>query len=171
MTAQGAPQSAPTALCLSHIPDPPDAVPAVIRHEQRTIRRDGNACRASPLAVRTWINNKPCEEVFDRSRLAILKGNKDDLCAVRRRPIPRSVQRDEQPVPEALRKLHACIERNADRRRVSGYQHVRYDRTLYKVRFALRDARVDVGSDVRIGPTVKTALLDRRRIFGRRIIA
>ena len=99
-------------LCLTFVPNSPNPIPAVIRDEHGAIGSNGHSNRSSPLAVLVGVYNEAGEKVFNHSGLPVLEGNKDDLRAIRRRAVPGSMQRDEQPIAVTLRELVARVERN-----------------------------------------------------------
>src|SRR5918996_665196 len=79
--------------------DLPDAVRAVIGHEQAAVTRHGHADgpapprqRFSPGAV---IDDEAGEEVFERTGLAVVHRKERDLVARRHRAVPRPVERHE----------------------------------------------------------------------------
>src|SRR4030095_1190045 len=117
------------------ISDPPNLVPPIVGHQQRSIFAHERADRPAPGATGTSFgDDPPRQKIFDRTRrLAVLERNKRDSIAGKFRSIPRSVKPDERTVSITLRKLRAGIKRQADGSRMRRQQNVRNNGTLNEV--------------------------------------
>src|SRR5262249_21388815 len=143
-------------LCgLSGITNPPNPISTVVGNQHGSIWSNSHTDRTAPLRIRHRIDDEAAKEVLNRAEFATLKWNKDDLCAVGRRAIPRSVQRHEQAIPIPLRELRAGIESDAERSGVCRNQNIGYDCALHEIGLALGYARVDVSARVTVGPTIE----------------
>src|SRR5207247_5382331 len=118
-----------------------------------------------------WIGNQPSQERHGiGERLAVLEGHKRDLVSGTNRTVPRAMFRYECAAAVALRKLLPGIKCELDRRHVSSEQHIGNDGPRNAFRMFLLHACIDVVADVAVRPAVESAVFQRRKVIGRKIV-
>src|SRR5207253_6512366 len=104
-------------------------------------------------------------------RFAILERHKRNLVSRTRRPVPRTMLRDECAAPIAFRELLSGVERELQRCNMRSQQHIRNDGSRYKLGTLLFHAAVDVTADVAVWPSVESVIFQRREVIRGKIIA
>ena len=162
--------SAPREASLSLIRHAPDRAAAVVADEQRTVRRDRDADRATPDAL-VVADEADQKILILAGRLAVLHHQPHDFVAGALGPVPRAVQRDEGVALVVGGKLIRAIERDGERRGMRLNENVGRRDVAREIRPLVLVARVLMVAEIVPGPAIEGALRDMRRIVGRQIVA
>src|SRR5690349_5916196 len=153
------------------IGNPPDGVVAILAHQQRSILQLTQTNRTSPNFFARRVGHPTGNEIVITSHwFSILESHPDNLVAGPFRAVPRSAQRDDCIPLKFFGEHLSLIKQNIDCRRVRLKEQIRRDGLLHHV-VVSRIAWLRMRTDIRIRPSVESAILNVSQIVGRKIVA
>ena len=137
------------------------------------LRRDGEpgGPAEDPRAVLALDPEAGDEGLVMGRRTAVLERHAGDHVAARLGRIPRAVQRDEGVAAVFGGELRAVVEDQAERRRVRFEQQVGHDGRGDQIGPLRTQARLRIGAQIGVGPTVERAVLEACQIIGHQAVA
>src|SRR5215475_15883004 len=156
--------------CVGHAPNRPTSV---VGNQQRPVFHYCQRSGASPhLGTMLTRHPEAGHEILVASvRSAVFEPYPNNFIARRLRAVPGALKRHECIPAILCRELAAVVEYHVQDRRVRLEQHVRDNCCFDFVRRPMCKARLRVGTDIGVGPTVKRTLLDASEVIGRKIVA
>src|SRR6516225_8708074 len=158
---------------LSRIRHAPNRATGVVRDQQRPVLHYCQGSGASPhLGPMLTRDPEARHEIFVASVWsAIFESHSNNFVARRLRTIPRTLKRYECIPTVFCRKLFAVVEHHVQDRRVRLEQHVWNNGRFHFFRRPMCKAKLRVGPDICIRPTVKGAFFDMSEVIGRKVVA
>src|SRR5882724_7089110 len=144
----------------------------VIGNKQSAVRSGGDAHWAAINQWALWIGHHPGQKWHRVTGwLAILERDECYLVACAAGAVPRAVFSNKSATVITRWKLFAIVKSKLQGSDMGSEEHVGNDGPGDKIRLLRFDARVDVVSDVAVGPTVKSTVLQAGQIIRRQIVA